>query len=147
MIEIPAIAMVADLAAQLVDFASIGTNDLCQYLCASDRMNPQVTDYYQPLSPAMVRTLHTIANAFLRAGKPLSVCGELAGNPLGAMLLAGLGVTKLSMSESSIARVKAAIAEVTIDDLQKAAARALRCKTQKEIEQLLSALIEPSLTI
>ena len=68
MIEIPAIAMVADIAAQEVDFASIGTNDLCQYLCAVDRMNPKLEDYYQSYSPAMVRVIGQVASAFRRAG-------------------------------------------------------------------------------
>jgi len=109
MIEIPSIAMISDLAAELVDFASIGTNDLCQYMCAADRMNPAASDYYQPFSPGVLRILDYTIKAFHKAGKPISVCGELAGDTRGALLLAGMGVQKLSMSESKIAQIKACI--------------------------------------
>ncbi len=115
MIEIPSIALIADMAAEEVDFASVGTNDLTQYLCAVDRMNPSVSGYYQDLSPAMLRILNFIFEQFHTKGKPVSVCGELAGNPAAAVVLVGMGLRKLSMSEANIARVKAALAGVTIE--------------------------------
>jgi phosphotransferase system enzyme I (PtsI) len=118
MIEIPAAALVADLLAKEVDFASIGTNDLCQYVCAADRMNPDVSAYNQPLSPAMIRLLHFIITSFQQEGKPLSVCGELAGQPMAALLLAGMGLRKFSMSERSIAGVKRMLCT---GDIEKAA--------------------------
>ena len=79
MIEIPSIAQIADLVAAEVDFASVGTNDLCQYLCAADRLNPDVAENYESYGPAMLRCLHNICQAFDAAGKPISICGELAG--------------------------------------------------------------------
>lgn len=139
MIEIPAIASIADLAAEEVDFASIGTNDLCQYLCAADRMNPEVDAYYQTYSPAMVRTLSSIISAFNKAGKPISVCGEMAGDVPGALLLAGLGLQKLSMSPSRLARVKAALAKTTLPTAQALAQKALAAKTQAEVLALYSS--------
>lgn len=116
MIEIPSIALIADMVAEEVDFASIGTNDLTQYLCAVDRMNPSVSGYYQELSPAMLRILKFVFEQFRAKGKPVSVCGELAGNPVAAMVLVGLGLRKLSMSEANLARVKAALAGMTIEE-------------------------------
>lgn len=81
MIEVPSAAMTADLIAQEADFASVGTNDLCQYLCAADRMNTTVSQYYQSYSPAMLRTLKQVADAFTQANKPVCVCGEMGGIP------------------------------------------------------------------
>ena len=133
MIEVPSIAMVADIAAAEVDFASIGTNDLCQYLCAADRMNPAVTQYYQNFSPAMVRTLALVIDAFNKAGKPISVCGEMAGDPKGALLLGGLGLRKLSMDASKIAAVKAALASFDKNEVEQMAGDAQSASTQAEV--------------
>ncbi|HHV11912.1 MAG TPA: phosphoenolpyruvate--protein phosphotransferase, partial [Clostridiales bacterium] len=141
MIEIPAIAVIADLVAPLVDFASVGTNDLCQYLCAVDRMEAEVIDYYQPLSPAMIRILSGISEAFHAHGKPVSVCGELAGSKHGALLLAGLGYEKLSMSESNMTGVKWAMAKVTMIQLQNAVKEAGNMLTQSDVISLFNAIL------
>lgn len=133
MIEIPSVALIADLAAGEVDFASLGTNDLCQYTCAADRMNPGVSEYCRSLSPAMLRIMGMAASAFNQAGKPISVCGELGGNPDAAVLLVGLGIRKLSMSASCIAGVKRRLSQITIDQAQKAAAQAVNLPTQEEV--------------
>jgi phosphotransferase system enzyme I (PtsI) len=114
MIEIPAAAVMADEIAAEVDFASIGTNDLCQYLFAADRMNPAVSEYNNANAPAMLRLLRIVSDAFRDAGKPLSVCGEMAGQPAGALALVKLGIRKLSMSEGCVARVKAELAGVSL---------------------------------
>lgn len=137
MVEIPAIATIADLAAREVDFASIGTNDLAQYLCAADRMNPQVAAYCQTYSPAMVRTLAHILAAFHALDKPVSVCGEMAGDTLGAALLIGLGFRKFSMSEGKIAGVKQAIARFDAAVLQQAADRTASLCTEQEVIDLM----------
>lgn len=142
MIEIPSIAMIAELAADEVDFASIGTNDLCQYLCAVDRMNPGLDSYYQSYSPAMVRTLGYIIEQFNSKGKPISVCGEMGGEVLGALLLVGLGLRKLSMSESRLAGVKAALSKVTVSQLEQAAQQAKALQTEQEVLSLLRALLD-----
>ena len=117
MIEIPAIALIADLAAEEVDFASIGSNDLTQYLSAADRMNPEVAAYYKSDSTAMLRLLRFVFQEFSKRGKEISVCGEMAGNPETARLLVGLGARKLSMSSGNIAGVKAKLAECTLQEL------------------------------
>ena len=117
MIEIPAIALIADLAAEEVDFASIGSNDLTQYLSAADRMNPEVAAYYKSDSTAMLRLLGFVFREFSKREKEISVCGEMAGNPETARLLVGLGARKLSMSSGNIAGVKAKLAECTLQEL------------------------------
>lgn len=142
MIEVPAIALIADMAAREVDFASIGTNDLCQYLTATDRMNAEISDYYQSMAPSMLRALKLIADGFIAADKPLSVCGELAGIPEAAVVLVGLGINKLSMSPSNIASVKAALSKVTAKEAKNIANQALNMKTQDEILHYLSDKME-----
>ena len=137
MIEIPSIALIADLAAEEVDFASIGSNDLTQYISATDRMNASVTAYYQNYSPAMFRLLGFVFDAFENRRKEISVCGEMAGNPKAAIALAGLGAKKLSMSAANIAGVKAALASVSLEDAKELAKQCKNRKTEGEIKELL----------
>lgn len=137
MIEIPSVAAIADLAAEEVDFASVGTNDLVQYLCAVDRMNPEVSGYYQGLCPAVLRVLAFIFEQFNAKGKPISVCGELAGDPAAAVVMVGLGLRKLSMIEANLARIKAALAGIT---MEKAHVLGTACKnlaTEAEVKAYL----------
>lgn len=140
MIEIPSIALIADLAAQEVDFASVGTNDLCQYVCAADRMNSEISGYYQTLSPAMLRILQDIARAFGAAGKPVSVCGEMAGAPDAATVLVGLGFRKLSMSAGNMAAVKKRICEISAAAAEEAARAGQTLRTQRDVRALLQNL-------
>ena len=142
MIEIPSIALISDLVVKEVDFASIGTNDLCQYTLAVDRMNLELHDYYQSLSPAMLRIMRTAISAFTAANKPISVCGELAGEPIAAAALLGLGIRKLSMSYPNIPRVKAALSKITIAEATKVVSRAINCQTEAEVRKELAALIK-----
>jgi phosphotransferase system enzyme I (PtsI) len=137
MIEVPSVALLADLVAEEVDFASIGTNDLCQYLCAADRMNDGTAQYYQTFSPAMARLLGYAIAAFRKAGKPISVCGEMASDPCGVLLLAGLGLRKFSVSESKIASVKALLANSDTGALEAAANKVRNAATQDEVMKLL----------
>lgn len=141
MIEIPSIALVADLAVQEVDFASIGTNDLCQYTMAVDRMSPGLRTYYQSLSPAMLRLLHGVISAFRAAGKPISVCGEMGGDPLAAAALVGMGIQKLSMGSASIAKVKAALFQIQLHQAEHAVEQAEAVRTEAEAREILSALL------
>lgn len=125
MIEIPSIALLADLAAKEVDFASIGTNDLCQYTHAVDRMNADVTTYYLEKSKAIYRLIDMAIRGFHDAGKPISVCGELGGDPDAAVVMIGMGIRKLSMSQPSIARVKKRLSEITLKEAEEFALEAL----------------------
>ena len=140
MIEIPSAAILAHRFAQEVDFASIGTNDLCQYLCAADRIEPGVREYYQPFSPAVLITIEHVIRAFEAAGKELSMCGELAGNAKASVLLAGMGLKKFSMSAASIGTVKMALAGASLEEAQALAGAALSCATQEDVTALLDAV-------
>jgi phosphotransferase system enzyme I (PtsI) len=134
MIEIPAIAILADAAAEEVDFASIGTNDLCQYMLAVDRLNPEAAPYYQFYNPAVFRVIRQTAEAFTRAGKMLSVCGEMAGDPRIAAVLVGMGIHKLSMSFSSVPAVKRVITGISKGEAESLAREILSMRTASEIE-------------
>ncbi|MDR0487349.1 MAG: phosphoenolpyruvate--protein phosphotransferase [Treponema sp.] len=138
MIEIPSIALVADRAAKEVDFASIGSNDLCQYLCAADRMNSAVEPYYQSYHPAMFKLIKETVSAFNGAGKPISLCGELAADPLVSPVLIGLGMRKLSVgASSSAAAVKRSVASFTVKQAEDIAADVLVFSTAAEVKEYL----------
>lgn len=140
MIEIPSIAILADEAANECDFASIGTNDLCQYLFAADRMNPLTAEYYQTFSPAIFRTLNAIISAFHRAGKPVSVCGEMAGDPEAAQVLLGLGLRKFSMNASAVPAVKRALKNVALETAETLARAVCAAGTQAEVRALICSI-------
>ncbi len=141
MIEIPSIALIADQVAREVDFASLGTNDLCQYLLACDRVNPGVAGYYQNFHPALFRLIGYAAQEFARAGKPLGVCGELGGNPLAVPVLAGLGITKFSMGIASVPVIKKTLASFSVEEMQRLAAHVRNSGTAEETEQYLKEQI------
>jgi len=136
-LEVPSAAITADLLASRVDFFSVGTNDLIQYLLAVDRTDPRVSGLYEPLHPAVLRVIQEIVRAAGAAGLPLSLCGEMAADPLQALLLIGFGVRELSMSPAAIPRVKEAVRAVTLEAAHDAALACLSLATAGEIESLL----------
>jgi phosphotransferase system enzyme I (PtsI) len=138
MIETPAAALTADALAREADFLSLGTNDLTQYVLAVDRLNEQVSYLYQPLHPAVLRLMHDTAQAAARNGKPLSVCGELAGDPGAASVFIGLGVTELSMSPERIAPVRGAIGRISRQEAVASLQEALASKDSRELAERLS---------
>jgi phosphoenolpyruvate-protein phosphotransferase (PTS system enzyme I) len=138
MIEIPSIALMADELVKHVDFASIGTNDLTQYVCAVDRMNQDISSYYQPYHPAVLRLIQMTSKAFMKAGKKLSICGELGGDPLAVRTLIGLGIRKLSMSKSQVAKVKEKVMTTSMAQCEILASKVTQCATQEEVLKLLN---------
>jgi phosphotransferase system enzyme I (PtsI) len=116
MVEIPSAAAIIDLLAQEADFFSIGTNDLIQYLMAVDRLNDRVAHLYEPAHPAVLRTLKTIIDEANRLDIPVSVCGEIAGEPIYASLLLGMGASSLSLTSSMLPEVKYFIRKIDIAD-------------------------------
>lgn len=139
MIEIPSIALMADVAASEVDFASIGTNDLCQYLTAVDRLNPTVAEYYQSFHPAMFRLIGNVIRAFQAQGKMVSVCGEMGGDPLAATMLIGLGMRKLSMNASSVPAIKRLITQINIHKAERMARTVLELSSADQVENFLKS--------
>jgi phosphotransferase system enzyme I (PtsI) len=136
-VEVPSAAATADLLARDVDFFSIGTNDLIQYLLAVDRADPRVAPLYEPLHPAVLRTIRSVVKAAAEQSLPLSVCGEMATDPVAALVLVGLGVRELSMTPSAIPRVKAALRAVSASRAAQVAERCLGLATAGEIEETL----------
>ena len=139
MVEIPSIALIADRVAEEVDFVSVGTNDLIQYLCAADRMNPGVRPYYQDYHPALFRLLDILSQTFREAGKPLSICGELGSDPLAVPALVGLGIQKLSMGAAAIAGAKRVIRNLGLPQAQALAQDILSMKTAGAVQARLTA--------
>jgi phosphoenolpyruvate-protein phosphotransferase (PTS system enzyme I) len=129
MIEVPAAALCAAQIIDQADFVSIGTNDLSQYTFAADRQAGALAPLLDPWQPALLRLVAMTANAGRAAAKPVGVCGEAASDPLLAVVLAGLGVTSLSMASPSLAEVRAALADRTLAECEAAAAAALAAAT------------------
>ena len=116
MIEVPSAALIADELAQEADFFSIGTNDLVQYTLAVDRLNENVSHLYQPTHPAVLRLIDMTVRAGHAHDCPVAVCGEMASDPVLAVLLIGLGVDELSMAPNQIPQIKYVLSQVTIED-------------------------------
>ena len=133
MIEIPSAATTADLLAKDCSFFSIGTNDLIQYLLAIDRVNDRIAHLYEPTHPAVLRTLRHVVDEAHRCNLPVSVCGEMAGDPVYAPLLLGLGVDSLSLSPAWLPSVKYIVRNMTMADARALAAEAMTLTSPKEI--------------
>jgi phosphoenolpyruvate-protein kinase (PTS system EI component) len=125
MVEIPAAALLAPELARRVAFFSIGTNDLTQYLMAADRGNAALARFQDALHPAVLRAIAGVVAGADAAGIPVAVCGELAGDPAGALVLVGLGVDELSADAGSLDEVRGALAASTLDELRALARSAL----------------------
>lgn len=136
MIEVPALLEVLDDVLDRVDFLSVGTNDLVQYLLAVDRDNPRIAQMYTPFHPAVVRTLSRIAEAAIRHDKPVSICGEVAGDHAYTPLLLGLGFRELSMAPVFLPRVKLVVRTHSLDECRALAQEALGMVDSSEIRKL-----------
>jgi phosphotransferase system enzyme I (PtsI) len=137
MIEVPSAAVLTAVLAKEVDFFSLGTNDLVQYVLAADREDASVGDYYQPLHPAVLWVIRFVADAARTAGRPLSVCGEMAGDPAYTELLLGLGLREFSVAPGEILEVKNAIRAATLADAETLATAALALGSTAEVAELL----------
>ncbi len=139
MVEVPAAAICIDAILRETDFVSIGSNDLIQYLVAADRDNPKVAHLCEPLSPAIFRVLQMVLDACQRTGTPVTVCGEMAGQPRSVLALYGMGLRKFSMSPAFIPTIKALLASVTTTQAERFAHQILQLKTSEEIRSYLTA--------
>jgi len=137
MIEVPSAVVVADALAREVDFFSIGTNDLIQYVLAIDRINERVTYLYEPLHPAVLRMIRQTVEAGHRAGIRVAMCGEMAGEPMYTMILLGMELDELSMNPVLIPRVKRIIRETTIEESKALLKRAMEFNSAVEIREFV----------
>ena len=140
MIELPSAVAVADLLAAEVDFFSIGTNDLTQYVMAADRGNANVAELAQAFQPAVLRMIWQTAVAAKKAGIWVGMCGELAGNALATPLLLGLGLTELSMAAPSIPAVKAALRHWSLPETEALVAEVLKMDSVTAVQAHLEAV-------
>ncbi len=139
MIEVPSAAICADVLAQECDFFSIGTNDLTQYTLAVDRGNERVAHLYHPLHPAVLALISRSKEAARGAGIPISICGEMATNPLAVPLLVGLGINELSGTPSQVPLVKEIVRAVGYGDTSRDARRALSASSVEEVHAIAAA--------
>lgn len=141
MVEVPATAVSAFLFAKHVDFFSIGTNDLCQYTLAVDRMNETITNLYQPMHPSILRLIKTVIEASHDHKKFTGMCGEMAGDPLLTMILLGMGLDEFSMSAPSIPIVKHIIRSVTLQECKSVLDAVMAMETAEEIHDYAQGIM------
>jgi phosphotransferase system enzyme I (PtsI) len=142
MVEIPSTAVMADQFAKEVDFFSIGTNDLIQYSMAADRMNERVSYLYQPYHPAILRLIKMVIDAAHKEGKWTGLCGEMAGDELAVPLLLGMGIDELSMSATSILKVRSQILRLSKNKMESLVEKALQMETSKEVTEAVKEVSE-----
>lgn len=138
MVEVPAAAVCIDAILRETDFISIGSNDLIQYLVAADRDNPKVAHLCEPLNPAIFKVLKLVLDACQRTGTPVTLCGEMAGQPRSVLALFGMGLRRFSMSPAFIPTIKALLGAVTTAQAERFAHHVLQLKTSEEIRTYLS---------
>jgi phosphotransferase system enzyme I (PtsI) len=139
MVEIPSAAIMADALIKEVDFFSIGTNDLTQYTLAVDRTNEKISDLYDPLHPSVLRLVRNVIEESHKAGKWTGMCGELAGDPMAAVVLLGLGLDEFSMSASSIPKIKQIIRNTTYEEAKRIADHVINMSTGQEVRDYIRA--------
>lgn len=139
MVEVPALLFELDELLNEADFVSVGSNDLFQFMFAADRGNGLMTERFDPLSPSFLRALRTIARKAAQAGRPATLCGELAGKPLSAMALIGVGFRSISMAPASVGPVKAMIRAVDVALLEGVIDKALAAPAEGSLRSILEA--------
>ena len=142
MIEVPAAVYQAEELARRVEFISIGSNDLTQYLLAVDRNNPRVAGLYDDMHPAILRALLKIVEGAAVYNRPVSLCGELAGNPLATPLLIGMGIDNLSMSASSLLKVKWVVRSISRNRSKQLLQAALRMEEAEPVRKLMATVLD-----
>jgi phosphotransferase system enzyme I (PtsP) len=142
MIEVPSVLYILPELAPLVDFWSVGTNDLTQYLLAVDRNNSRVAGLYDAFHPAVMRVLWQLARTAMEQDKPVSICGELAGDPLGVLILMAMGYRTFSMNLNNIARIKYLIRRVRLSDLQPLLERGLQQGSSDDLRTEFMSYLE-----
>ncbi|MFN3189638.1 MAG: phosphoenolpyruvate--protein phosphotransferase [Aureliella sp.] len=138
MLEVPAAAIMIDQLLPSVDFVSIGSNDLVQYLMAADRDNPKVSHLCQPLSPAVIRVLERVVKTCNEQRKPVTLCGEMAGQPQAFVILLGLGLRRFSMSPAFIPTIKQLASQITVGEAASLLEQCKKQSTTRRIQTLLT---------
>jgi len=142
MIEVPSAALTSDILAKKADFFSIGTNDLIQYTIAVDRGNEKITDMYEPFHPAVLRLIRMVVENGHKAGIPVSMCGEMAGDPLATVILLGLGLDELSMSAFGVPEIKRIIRSATILEAEEFLGTLMDMRSFRDIDRYVREWME-----
>jgi phosphotransferase system enzyme I (PtsP) len=143
MVEVPSLLFELDQLMPEADFVSIGSNDLVQFLTAADRANPRVSKAYDPIALPRLRAIRLVVDAAARHGKPVTMCGELAGKPMEALALMAVGMTRLSMGPASIGPIKEMILNLELKPIQEEIAKALSAGANgHSVRALLTAWVE-----
>ena len=145
MIETPAAALRAEQLLSVVDFASIGTNDLSQYTMAADRMQGELADLLSPWQPAVLQLTKVACDSGRATGKHIGICGEAAGDPLLSLVFTGAGASSLSMASSRTATVRAALRLHDLDTCSRMAAAAVSARTATDGREAVLAMADPAL--
>jgi phosphotransferase system enzyme I (PtsP) len=142
MIEIPAAVYQTRELARQVDFLSVGSNDLTQYLLAVDRNNPRVADLYDYLHPAVLQALQNVVTDAHAEGKPVSICGEMAGDPAAAILLMAMGYDSLSMNATNLPKVKWMLRQINLSKARDVLAQLMRIDNPQVIHSTLQLALK-----
>ena len=142
MLEVPSVIFQMEALAKRVDFFSVGSNDLTQYLLAVDRNNSQVANLYDAFHPAVLSALNSLAQQSAQYLTPISLCGELAAQPAGAILLLAMGYDKISMNGHNVPRIKWVIRHISFAQAQTILAKALTLTTAKQVHSYLNEQLE-----
>jgi phosphotransferase system enzyme I (PtsI) len=137
MVEVPSVVMMMDHFVEEVDFFSIGTNDLIQYVLAVDRSNKDVASLYTASDPSILRMIHMAIRAATQHNKPISMCGQMCGNPLYTMLLLGMGLRSLSVTPAAIPEIKQVCRRVSMENCRRIAERALHLENARDVKTYL----------
>jgi phosphotransferase system enzyme I (PtsI) len=142
MVETPSAAFIADLLAAECDFLSIGTNDLIQYALAADREDEHVGYLYHPLHPAIIRAIRQVVSAAKQVGKPVAMCGDMAGDPILVWVLLGLGLRDFSMAPRQIPVIKSIVRATNLSEADRLLTQALQMRTEAEVEGLVYGVMK-----
>jgi len=137
MVEVPSVVLLADVFAQKVDFFSIGTNDLTQYILAADRASSDVSNLYDGYDPAVLRAINMVSEAAARHGKKVSVCGEMGGEPMAILALMSFGIFDLSMLSAFVPRAKSLIRKVNLQEIKKLKEELLTSRDSEQVKEIL----------
>ena len=142
MVEVPSIIFIADLLSREVDFFSIGTNDLTQYILATDRFNNSIEGLYDQYNPAVIRSIDMLIQTLKNKNKKISICGEMAGEEIGAVILLALGIKDLSVSPSVLSEIRDLIRKINTKELNKLKEKILSAESSSEIKEIVKKFIE-----
>ena len=142
MLEVPAAAVSISTMIDMVDFVSVGSNDLVQYLMAADRDNPKVSHLCQPLAPPVLIVLKNVIEVCNQANVPITVCGEMAGKPKAFVLLLGMGLRRFSMSPAFVPSIKQLASQLSVEDAEQIVASLMKFKTTVQVKKFMTRVIE-----